>query len=186
MPEKILDRIRRLNWVLTESTTGSLSYDQLSKILSEVINANVYLTDAAGSVLGTGYINAEDTSTEVDEKGGERIPEYHNDNFMKMNSTSANITGKQALDIMGDGYAMADKYHCIVPSFCGGDRLGTLIVTRYNRKFSEEYSPVRIRSRSGRTRDQEKSQSGRRKREETDICYPSGISHAFLFGEGSR
>lgn len=138
MPEKILDRIRRLNWVLTESTTGSLSYDQLSKILSEVINANVYLTDAAGSVLGTGYINAEDTSTEVDEKGGERIPEYHNDNFMKMNSTSANITGKQALDIMGDGYAMADKYHCIVPSFCGGDRLGTLIVTRYNRKFSEE------------------------------------------------
>ena len=94
MPEKILDRIRRLNWVLTESTTGSLSYDQLSKILSEVINANVYLTDAAGSVLGTGYINAEDTSTEVDEKGGERIPEYHNDNFMKMDSTSANITGK--------------------------------------------------------------------------------------------
>ncbi len=138
MPEKILDRIRRLNWVLTESTTGSLSYDQLSKILSEVINANVYLTDAAGSVLGTGYINAEDTSTEVDEKGGERIPEYHNDNFMKMDSTSANITGKQALDIMGDSYAMADKYHCIVPSFCGGDRLGTLIVTRYNRKFSEE------------------------------------------------
>ena len=163
MPEKILDRIRRLNWVLTESTTGSLSYDQLSKILSEVINANVYLTDAAGSVLGTGYINAEDTSTEVDEKGGERIPEYHNDNFMKMDSTSANITGKQALDIMGDSYAMADKYHCIVPSFCGGDRLGTLIVTRYNRKFSEEdIALCEYRSRSGGTRDQEKSQSGRR------------------------
>lgn len=138
MPENILSRIRRLNWVLTESTTGSLSYDQLSKILSEVINANVYITDAAGNVLGTGYINAEDTSTEVDEKGEEHIPEYHNNNFMKMTATSANITGKQALDIMGDGYAMADKYHCIVPGFCGGDRLGTLIVTRYSRKFSEE------------------------------------------------
>ena len=40
MSDKILSRIRRLNWVLTESTTGSLSYGQLSKILSEVIRKN--------------------------------------------------------------------------------------------------------------------------------------------------
>ena len=138
MSDKILSRIRRLNWVLTESTTGSLSYGQLSKILSEVINANVYITDACGNVLGTGYINAEDTSTEVDDKGEEKIPEYHNNNFMRIDSTKANITGREALSIMGEGYAMADKYHCIVPSFCGGDRLGTFIVTRYNRQFSDE------------------------------------------------
>lgn len=138
MSDKILSRIRRLNWVLTESTTGSLSYGQLSKILSEVINANVYIINANGNVLGTGYINAEDTSTEVDDKGGEKIPEYHNNNFMKIDSTKANITGKEALSIMGEGYAMADKYHCIVPSFCGGDRLGTFIVTRYSRRFSDE------------------------------------------------
>ena len=138
MSDKILSRIRRLNWVLTESTTGSLSYGQLSKILSEVINANVYITDAYGNVLGTGYVNAEDTSTEVDDKGEEKIPEYHNNNFMKISSTEANITGRETLDIMGEGYAMADKYHCIVPSFCGGDRLGTFIVTRYNRRFSDE------------------------------------------------
>ncbi len=138
MSEKILERIRRLNWVLTESTTGSLSYDQLSKILSDVINANVYLTDAAGNVLGTGYINAEDTSTEVDEKGDEHIPEYHNNNFMKINTTLANVYGQKALDLMGENYTMAGKYHCIVPSFCGGKRLGTLIVTRYGTVFSDE------------------------------------------------
>ena len=39
---------------------------------------------------------------------------------------------------MGENYTMAGKYHCIVPSFCGGKRLGTLIVTRYGILFSDE------------------------------------------------
>ena len=73
MSDRILSKIRRLNRVLTESTAGMFSYDELGKILSEVINANVYITDAGGNVLGAGYINAEDTSTVTDEKGGEKL-----------------------------------------------------------------------------------------------------------------
>lgn len=138
MSNSILSKIRKLNWVLTESTTGSLSYDELSKILSEVINANVYITDACGRILGVAYTNAEDTSTEVDEKGGERLSESHNNKFLMMNQTVANLIGREALDLLGSDYAMADKYHSIIPSVCGGKRLGTMIVARYKKHFSEE------------------------------------------------
>ena len=43
MGESILSKIRRLNWVLSESATGNLSYSDLGKILCKIINANVVL-----------------------------------------------------------------------------------------------------------------------------------------------
>ena len=73
MSKDILDKIRRLNWVLSESTTGSLSYEDLSRILCEIIAANIYVLDSAGKVLGVAYIDAGDTSTFEDELGFEKI-----------------------------------------------------------------------------------------------------------------
>ena len=52
MSKEFLGKIRRLNWVLSESTTGSLSYQDLSLILSEILSANIYVLDAQGRVLG--------------------------------------------------------------------------------------------------------------------------------------
>ena len=72
-----------MNWVLSESTTGKLSYTDLSRILSELIRANAYIIDAQGRVLGVGYTNAEDTSTYTDELGFEKIPEANNRNLLK-------------------------------------------------------------------------------------------------------
>ena len=45
MGKEFLEKIRKLNWVLSESTTGKLSYAELSKMLSEVINTNFYVID---------------------------------------------------------------------------------------------------------------------------------------------
>ena len=73
MSEEILYKIRRLNWVLSESTTGSLSYQDLSRILSEIISANIYVLNSAGKVLGVAYTDAKDTSTFEDELGFEKV-----------------------------------------------------------------------------------------------------------------
>ena len=138
MSSKILSKIRKLNWVLTESTTGSFSYGQLSEILSQVLSANVYITDSDGKVLGTGYINKEDSSLMVDRRGMERLVPAHNENFLQITETKANIKGVDILRMFGSSYEMSEKYHCIIPSFCGGKRLGTLIAARYEEEFSEE------------------------------------------------
>lgn len=135
MGESILKKIRKLNWVLSESTTGSLSYDDLSKILCEIINANVLITDIDGKVLGAGYANAEDASTVSDEYGSEKLTQFHAEKFIELKETVENLHGQDCLAILGEDYSMSEKFHCIIPSFCGGDRMGTLIVARYDTSF---------------------------------------------------
>ena len=72
MNNRILTQIRKLNWVLSESTVGRLSYSDLSKTLSEIVDANVLITDRQGIVIGAGYTNVEDASTIEDEVGNEK------------------------------------------------------------------------------------------------------------------
>ena len=137
MGENILKKIRKLNWVLSESTTGSLSYNDLSRILCEIIGANVLITNAEGAVLGSGYANLEDASTVSDEGGSEKLTAFHTQKFIGIRETIENLYGEACHEILGEDYSMTNKYHCIIPSFCGGERMGTLIVARYDESFDE-------------------------------------------------
>lgn len=138
METSFLGKIRKLNWVLSESTTGNLSFEELSDILSEIVNSNFYVIDKFGKVVSTAYTNEDDTSTFEDELGYEVIPKAHNDNFLFINETKCNLFGEEVKKILGSDYGMADKYHMIVPSFCGGQRLGTILLARYDEAFSDE------------------------------------------------
>lgn len=138
MSKEILDKIRRLNWVLSESTTGSLSYEDLSRILCELIAANIYVLDSAGKVLGVAYTDARDTSTFEDELGFEKISDEDNAGFLEINETMANLIGDALIPILGQGYSMKDKYHAIIPIVCGGERLGTLLMARYKNSYDDE------------------------------------------------
>lgn len=137
MGESILKKIRKLNWVLSESTTGSLSYNDLSRILCQIINANVLITDIEGNVLGAGYANIEDASTVSDGRGSEKLTKFHTEKFIEVKETVENLHGEECYELLGDNYRMINKYHCIIPSFCGGERKGTLIVARHGTSFDE-------------------------------------------------
>lgn len=137
MNNRILTQIRKLNWVLSESTVGRLSYSDLSKTLSEIVDANVLITDRQGIVIGAGYTNAEDASTIEDEVGNEKLTEFHTNTFLSIDKTIENLTGEESRPILGENYEHTDKYHCIVPIVCGGLRMGTLVIAKYGEKFDE-------------------------------------------------
>lgn len=138
MGNEILNKIRRLNWVLSESTTGTLSYEDLSRILTEIIDANVYILDRSGMVIGVAYNNASDSSTYENEHGVERVPEQDNEKFLATTETMANLIGDALIPILGADYAQKEKYHTIIPVVCGGERLGTLLLARYVDSFEDE------------------------------------------------
>ncbi len=138
MSKKFLDKIRKLNWVLSESTTGNLSYEELSRILSELILSNVYIIDHEGKVLGVAYRNASDTSAVEDELGTPKIPEADNLKFLGIKETKENLVGEELIPILGEAYKLREKFHMIVPIICGSQRLGTLLLARYEEKFNEE------------------------------------------------
>ncbi len=137
--DDFLTKIRRLNWVLTESTTGNLSYEDLSRILSELTEANFYIIDNRGKVLGVAYEKENDSSIiPDDEAGSEKVPFEHNQMFLEVLQTQSNLRGDNIAALLGEDYPMKDKYHTIIPCVCGNVRQGTILLTRYERPFSDE------------------------------------------------
>ncbi|MDO4517774.1 MAG: GTP-sensing pleiotropic transcriptional regulator CodY, partial [Bacillota bacterium] len=48
----ILEKVRKLNWLLQESPTGAFSFSDMCEILSDLMDANVYVCNARGKVIG--------------------------------------------------------------------------------------------------------------------------------------
>ena len=136
--DDFLKKIRRLNWVLSESTTGTLSYEDLSRILSEITEANFYILDNKGKVLGVSYDMAKDSSTIADVAGFEKVPLEHNQKFLEATETMANLKGDAVSDMLGQDYAQKDKLHTLIPCISGGVRQGTILLTRYDKTFTDE------------------------------------------------
>ena len=76
----ILRNVRKLNWLLQGSPTGAFSFNEMCGILSEMLDANVYVANVRGKVLGVAYKIKSDSATIVDtETGDELFPAEYND-----------------------------------------------------------------------------------------------------------
>jgi transcriptional pleiotropic repressor len=139
MKKNALDKVRKLNWVLQESSTGVFSYEDLCQILSELMDANVYIVTAKGKMLGVHYTIKSDSNAVPDpETGSEKLPDEYTEELLKVTDTVRNLTADEALKIFKYDYDTYDKLHTIIPIYGAGERLGTVIVTRYSPQFSDE------------------------------------------------
>ena len=139
MASNVLEKVRKLNWVLQESTTGVFSYDDFCKILSELLDANIYVTNKKGQVIGVFYSISQDSAAVDDpDTGAKMIPNEYNDELLKVDKTTSNLFGDEALKIFKYDYDTYDKLHTIIPILGGGERLGTVIMTRYSPEFTDE------------------------------------------------
>ena len=135
----ILKKIRKLNWMLQESPTGAFSFNEMCELMSEFMDANVYITNRHGKVIGVGYKSKSDSMAISDtETGSEVLPEEYNEELMRVRETTANLSGDEALRIFKYDYDTADKLHTLIPILGGGQRWGTLVLTRYSPSFEEE------------------------------------------------
>ena len=96
----ILTKVRKLNWLLQESPTGAFSFSEMCGILSELMDANVYIANTRGKVIGVNYKIKSDSSTIADpETGTEIFPGEYNEELMRIRETTANMSGEEALKI---------------------------------------------------------------------------------------
>lgn len=139
MINELLEKVRKLNWVLQEAPKGNFSFNDLCEMLSDLMNSNVYLADTDGKVLGVHYQIAEDKTTITNpETGMDVFSEEYNKGLLKVTTTQANLQNEAILEIFKHDHDTQSKYHTIIPVTSGGQRWGTLIITRYEPKFSEE------------------------------------------------
>ncbi|MBR3787626.1 MAG: GTP-sensing pleiotropic transcriptional regulator CodY [Firmicutes bacterium] len=135
----ILTKVRKLNWLFQESPTGAFSFNEMCGILSDLMDANVYVSNMKGKVIGVSYKIKSDSATISDpDTQAEIFPGEYNEEFIKVKETVANVTGEDALKIFKYDYDTSDKLHTLVPILGGGKRWGTLILTRYSPEFTDE------------------------------------------------
>lgn len=139
MSNNILERVRKMNWVLQQSSAGVFSYTDLCESLSELMNANVYIVNIKGEVVGSHYsVESDSVAVSDPETGHANLPGEYNEELLKVDDTRANLISEEALQIFKYNYETKDKLHTIIPILGGGVRMGTLVLTRYEPTFTDE------------------------------------------------
>ncbi|MCD5413974.1 MAG: GTP-sensing pleiotropic transcriptional regulator CodY [Clostridiales bacterium] len=139
MSATLLGKIRRINKILQNTNDYHISFNELSRILSEILDANVYVASVKGKVLGVSLKDESNCPILVNKKTGEKtFSKECNDQLLKFSETESNITGEALLSLFKDDVGSFDKLVTITPIYGSGERLGTLILARHKDEFIED------------------------------------------------
>ncbi|OPL08370.1 MAG: GTP-sensing transcriptional pleiotropic repressor CodY [delta proteobacterium ML8_F1] len=139
MISDLLAKTRQLNKVLQSTDETPVVYANLCELLKDVLDSNVYIVDARGVVLGTSFVNVEESAVLVDEATQEQyFPKSYNDSLLEIKDTRYNITKEKLLEIFENEIDSYLKFATIVPIQGGGNRLGTLVLARQKDVFNDE------------------------------------------------
>ena len=167
----LLESTRRLNKILQSSGPDGVMFSDITNVLSEIQNCNVFVSSRKGRILG--YSKPFEKSTQpFDEANLESIyfTESYNETLLSYNDTKANINSNTLYQTNGLTKSELSKiYTTIVPIRCGGDRLGTLIFEYFKKEFTTddlilaEYSATVVGMEIMRSKTEEIEEEARKK-----------------------
>lgn len=139
--DTLLSRTRRINRMIQKTCGYPVDFDEMAGVMRDVLAANVYVANRRGECLG--YALEDDFECDymrtciVDDG---KLPDNYNEMLLQTRDTSANIVsrdGKCALH--SDNQCMfPNKLSMIVPISGAGERLGTLLISRFDIRFTEQ------------------------------------------------
>ncbi|MPW25848.1 GTP-sensing pleiotropic transcriptional regulator CodY [Alkalibaculum sp. M08DMB] len=139
----LLEKIRKVNKVLQLSGNDSQTFSRLSDILSEVMECNVYIADKDGKLLGHSFTKTFTCELNIStlEAEGTMFPESFTN---IINLYAETLSNKKEIDPLCvydstircpfDG----NRYSTYVPINAGGERLGTLVLSKFKNSFLTE------------------------------------------------
>ena len=136
---EILDKVRKLNWILQETPSEAFSFDELCGILGDLMEANVTIFDDEGALVAVALDIPDDTNLKLDEETGcYYLPEEHIKELNNINTTKVNLDNEDTYRLINYKIKTANKLHTIIPIVGGGNKWGTLLLTRYEPAFTDE------------------------------------------------
>lgn len=139
MQGTLLEKTRRINRILQQSEENIISFNEVCRILSEILDANTYVASAKGKVLGVSLTDASDCPIIVDKKTGDkRFPNEYNEQLLLVTETKSNVTKDELLKIFKYDIDSYEKLVTIVPINGSGKRLGTMVLARFDNEFNDE------------------------------------------------
>lgn len=136
---KLLEKTRKLNKLLQEK--DSIQYQEIANLMSDVIEANVYIVGNKGDVKGYSLrheFECRIVKEVVLDKGN--FPAEYVQFLMGIKETYANIPhlNHNCIFRHEEKCLFGDKKSTVVPIFGNGERLGTLIVSKCDKEFNDD------------------------------------------------
>lgn len=168
----LLEKTRRVNKLLQKSAGYPVDFEEICVILSELINGDIYVVSRRGKILGKATLDGHQPDVlegDIIEEG--KFPPEYNKYLLRTFETSANIEQTDQCATNGEGIEcmFPSQMLTIVPINGAGDRLGTLILTKYDGKFTEddlvlaEYSATVVGMEIIRSKSDEIEEEARKK-----------------------
>lgn len=139
MVGSLLERTRKINRLLQKSE--SVEYDGISRMLSNIIEANVYVVSKKGEIFGHAFIDEFECDLMIDKVVTQGVfPKHYVNWLLKIDETSPNLKLKSGMcAFCQDTQCIFNgKTTTIVPIYGVGERIGTLIVAKFNEEFTDE------------------------------------------------
>ena len=127
----LLEKTRKINKLLQKAEV--VEYDSISRVLSNVIEANVYIVSKTGKIYGYAFLDDFECDTMIDKivSQGE-FPKHYVNWLLKMDSTSSNIPQKEICAFDDNSECLVEgKITTIVPIYGVGERIGTLVLVKF-------------------------------------------------------
>jgi transcriptional pleiotropic repressor len=137
----LLNKTRRLNRLLQKEAGNAVSFMDMAEVLRDIVIANIYVVSRKGKILGYALTN-DPISPEMNQtiSVDRRFTTESNNLLMKIEETSSNVEPDSPYyyytDQMKDMFPYT--YTTIVPIIGGGDRLGTLVLSRNDAPFVDD------------------------------------------------
>lgn len=136
----LLEKTRMLNRILQKSGTEPVSFKEICNLLSDVLKCNVYLVSKKGNILG--YNFSEGFECDIVQQNvikEMKFPESYNNVLLKVEETEANSVNHGSCVFVEDTECTKkNKYSTVVPINGNRERLGTMVIARYNEPFNDD------------------------------------------------
>lgn len=172
MALSLLEKSRAINKILQKLPGNPVDYTEIAQVFSKYVECNVYVVGRRGD-LG-GYSFYDSTCPEIEQVMSKtmKVPESFSQELLNIHETKANFRLEErkcffnAENISCD---CSDKYYTVVPVYGGGRRLGSIVLSKKDRLFSEddivlaEYGAVVVSNEIMRMRSERIEEEARKK-----------------------
>ncbi len=136
----ILNKTRMLNRILQKSGAEPVVFDDICNLLSEVLTCNIYIISRKGKVLGYNFSSGFECDIVKEKVINEmRFPEQYNNKLLNVHETRSNLTNEGICVFDEDtSCGVKNKLTTIVPINGNRERLGTLLLARFDDVFTDD------------------------------------------------
>lgn len=133
MSVQLLDKTRKINKLLHNNSTSKVVFNDICKVLTDILNSNILVISKKGKVLGISACEGVDEIEElIDDTVGGYIDSLLNERLLSILSTKENVN----LETLGFIFDDVKNYQAIItPIDIAGERLGTLFIYKSNQSY---------------------------------------------------